>query len=126
FVSVTGGNFGWQIGIQSTDLILVFKSRKSVDGILNGKLTLGADLAVAAGPVGREAAVATDGKLKAEIYSYSRSRGLFAGASIDGSVLRVEPGMNAAYYAWRQSTVIPPEQDAALMLVTKVGAYCNR
>ncbi len=86
FISLTGGNIGWQIGVQSTDVILVFKTRQSVNGLLSGKFTLGADAAVAAGPLGREAAVATDGRLGAQIYSYSRSRGLFAGVSFDGSV----------------------------------------
>lgn len=98
FISLTGGNVGWQVGVQSTDVILVFKTQKSVDGILSGKFTLGADAAAAAGPVGRQAAAATDERLRAEIYSYSRSRGLFAGVSIDGSVIQVNHLANAAYY----------------------------
>jgi lipid-binding SYLF domain-containing protein len=79
FVTITGGSIGWQIGAQSTDFVLVFKSQKSVDGLLKGKFTLGADASVAAGPVGRRAGASTDLELKAEIFSYSRSRGLFAG-----------------------------------------------
>jgi len=98
FVTITGGSIGWQIGAQSTDFMLVFKSQKSVDGLLKGKFTLGADAAVAAGPVGRRAGASTDVELKAEIYSYSRSRGLFAGVSLDGSALQVEDAANAAYY----------------------------
>jgi len=98
FVTITGGSIGWQIGAQSTDFMLVFKSQKSVDGLLKGKFTLGADAAVAAGPVGRRAGASTDVELKAEIYSYSRSRGLFAGISLDGSALQVEDAANAAYY----------------------------
>ena len=76
FIALTGGNVGWQVGVQSSDIILVFKTAKSVQGIVSGKLTLGADAAAAAGPVGRQAAAATDGRLQAEIYSYSRSRGI--------------------------------------------------
>jgi len=98
FVSIAGGSVGWQIGAESTDVILVFKSGKSIDGILGGKFTLGADAAVAAGPVGRRAEAATDEKLKAEIYSYSRNRGLFAGVSLEGSVLQIVDESNAAFY----------------------------
>jgi lipid-binding SYLF domain-containing protein len=98
FVTLTGGSIGWQIGVQSTDLILVFRTQKSIDGILSGTLTLGADAAVAAGPVGRAASAATDGRLQAEIFTYSRSRGLFAGVALDGSVLRIDQAANAAYY----------------------------
>ena len=69
FISLTGGSFGWQAGIQSTDLILVFKTPSSVQGLMNGKITIGADVAAAAGPVGRNASVATAAPLRAEIYS---------------------------------------------------------
>lgn len=98
FVTLTGGNIGWQVGVQSTDVILVFKSRRSVDGIFNGKFTLGVDAAAAAGPIGRQAAAGTDSKLQAEIYSYSRSRGLFAGVSFDGSKIQIDPIANSEYY----------------------------
>lgn len=106
FVSLAGGGIGWQIGAQSTDVILVFKSRRSVDGIMKGKFTLGADAAVAAGPVGRNVAAATDLKLKAEIYTYSRSRGLFAGISLEGAALQIDGDANAAYYGSKE---IPAE-----------------
>lgn len=98
FVSITGGSVGWQIGAQSTDVILVFKSMKSIDGIMKGKFTLGADAAIAAGPVGRRAEAATDAQLKAEIYSYSRSRGLFAGVSVEGAALQIDDEANADFY----------------------------
>ena len=98
FVSITGGSIGWQVGAQSTDVLLVFKSRKSVEGIKKGKFTLGADAAVAAGPVGRSVEAATDVKLKAEIYSYSRSRGLFAGISLEGAALQIDADANASFY----------------------------
>ncbi|MBU5612770.1 lipid-binding SYLF domain-containing protein [Geomonas azotofigens] len=98
FVKIAGGSLGWQIGAQSTDLVLVFKTRKSVDGVLRGKFTLGADASVAAGPVGRSAEGATDVTLKSEILSYSRSRGLFAGIALDGAALMIDDDANGAYY----------------------------
>jgi lipid-binding SYLF domain-containing protein len=104
FISLTGGSVGWQIGAQATDVILVFKNRKSIDGIMDGKFTLGADAAVAAGPVGRRGEAATDTMLKAEIYSYSRSRGLFAGVSLEGSALQIDDKANASYYGRRDIT----------------------
>lgn len=105
FIEVTGGSIGWQIGIQSIDLVLVFKTRQSLEGILEGKkFTLGADAAVAAGPVGRRMEAGTDQNLKAEIYSYSRARGLFAGVSIDGAVIRIDDSANSAFYSRRGIT----------------------
>jgi lipid-binding SYLF domain-containing protein len=98
FVSLTGGSIGFQAGVQSTDVILVFRTRRGVDGVVNGKFTLGADASVAAGPVGRNAALATDAALQAEIYSYSRSRGLFAGVALDGAVLRIDDDANSRAY----------------------------
>jgi lipid-binding SYLF domain-containing protein len=98
FVSITGGSVGWQVGGTSTDLILVFKSLKGVEGLLKGKFTLGADAAVAAGPVGRNAEAATDVLLKSEILSYSRSRGLFAGVALEGAALLIDNDADAAYY----------------------------
>lgn len=97
FINIGGASVGLQIGVESTDVVLVFRTRKSLDRILEGKnkLTLGADAAVAAGPVGRQVAAATDGKLEAEIISYSRSRGLFAGVSFDGAVLNPDDDSQA-------------------------------
>lgn len=98
FVKIAGGSLGWQIGAESTDLILVFKTKKSVEGALKGKFTLGADASVAAGPVGRSAEGATDVTLKAEILSYSRSRGLFAGIALNGAALMIDDEANASFY----------------------------
>lgn len=98
FISLTGGSIGFQAGVQATDVVLVFRSERGVDSIVNGKFTLGADAAVAAGPVGRMAQASTDGQLKAEIYSYSRSRGLFAGVALDGAVLGIDHRANARAY----------------------------
>lgn len=98
FVTLTGGSIGYQIGVQSTDVILAFKSKKSIDGIMKGKFTVGADASVAAGPVGRHVEADTDVKFKAEIYSYSRSRGLFAGVALEGAALQIDDNSNAAFY----------------------------
>ncbi len=97
-VSLTGGNVGWQIGVQSTDIVLVFTTARGIEGITDGKLTLGADASVAAGPVGRAASAATDQNFSAEVYSYSRNRGLFAGVSLDGSVLAIDSKSNKGLY----------------------------
>ena len=98
FVSLTGASIGFQVGVQSSDVVLVIRNDRSLDNIVNGKFTLGADAAVAAGPVGRNAAAATDGQLKAEIWSWSRARGLFAGIALDGAVLQIDDGANASVY----------------------------
>ena len=99
FIAVTGGSFGWQIGAQSSDIVLVFKNRRGVEGITSGKMTLGADASVAAGPVGRYTAASTDARFKAEVFSYSRSRGLFAGVALKGAALTIDHKANAAFYA---------------------------
>ena len=106
FITITAGSFGWQVGADSTDIILVFKTRKGIDGIANGKLTLGANASVAAGPVGRVTSASTDIRFQAEVYSYSRSRGLFAGVALEGAGVTMDRKANAAYYG---STSMTPE-----------------
>ena len=98
FVSLTGGSIGFQAGVQSSDVVLVFTSERGLESIVNGKITLGADAGIAAGPVGRNTALATDGNLKAEIWSWSRARGLFAGVALDGAVLSIDDDANQAVY----------------------------
>ncbi|RMH88106.1 hypothetical protein EBB59_12085 [Lysobacter pythonis] len=98
FVKLVGGSIGFQAGVQSSDVVLVIRNDRGVENIVNGKFTLGADAAVAAGPVGRNAAAATDGQFKAEIWSWSRSRGLFAGVALDGAVLRIDNAANQLVY----------------------------
>src|SRR5215468_12550065 len=98
FITMTGGSFGWQWGVQLTDIVLVFTTPKGVEGINGGKVTLGADASVAAGPVGRQASAATDAGFRAEVYSYSRSHGVFAGLALDGSVITIDDKANAAFY----------------------------
>jgi lipid-binding SYLF domain-containing protein len=98
FVTLGGGSFGFQWGVQSTDLVLVLMSRKSVEGISGGKFTLGADASVAAGPLGRSTAAQTDATFRAQILSYSRSEGVFLGVALDGSVISVDDRSNASAY----------------------------
>ncbi len=98
FVVLAGGSWGLQLGASATDVILVFKSQKGVGGITGGKLTLGGDASVAAGPVGRSTEAATDITFQSEVYSYSRSRGLFAGVALAGAVIQISDKWNVAYY----------------------------
>ncbi|MCB2182969.1 MAG: lipid-binding SYLF domain-containing protein [Desulfobulbaceae bacterium] len=98
-VTLTGGSIGWQIGAQSTDIILVFKNLKSVDALSKGQFTLGGNASVAAGPVGRHAEAGTDAKLESEIYSYSRSRGLFAGIALEGAALQIDHDSTWSIYS---------------------------
>ncbi len=98
FVSITGGSFGFQIGAQSTDFVLVFANRPAADRLLGDKFTLGADASVSAGPVGKTAEAGTDVTLRTEIYAYSRSRGLFAGVSLEGASLATDLEANEDAY----------------------------
>ncbi|ASU33487.1 lipid-binding SYLF domain-containing protein [Mucilaginibacter xinganensis] len=98
FVTLTGGSIGAQIGVQSVDLVLMFRHKGVLAKVKNGDFTVGGDASAAAGPVGRSTSANTDYKLDAEIYSYSRSRGLFAGISINGSNLAIDKTANARFY----------------------------
>jgi lipid-binding SYLF domain-containing protein len=98
FISLTGGSWGFQAGAQSSDIILVFTTKTGIEGIAGGKLTLGADASVATGPVGRQGSAATDMGFNAEIYSYARTRGLFGGIALDGSVISIDRSANASLY----------------------------
>jgi SH3 domain-containing YSC84-like protein 1 len=98
FVTLTGGSIGPQIGVQSVDLVLVFRHKGVLTKVKNSDFTIGGDISAAAGPVGRTSSANTDYKLEAEVYSYSRSRGLFAGISINGSNLGIDKSANAAFY----------------------------
>jgi lipid-binding SYLF domain-containing protein len=99
FVSLTGGSWGFQAGAQSSDIILVFTTKTGIEGIAGGKLTLGADASVATGPVGRQGSAATDVGFNAEIYSYARTRGLFGGIALDGSVISIDKSANGSLYS---------------------------
>lgn len=103
FVQLTQASLGFQAGLQSTDLILVFKTQRALDGLSRGKITLGADASIAAGPVGRQATASTDLQMQSEIYSYARSRGFFAGVSLQGGALAIDRKANGAYYQGESS-----------------------
>ena len=98
FLAVEGGSVGYQIGGSSTDIVLLFMNDRALQSLLSDKFKLGADASVAAGPVGRQAAAGTDLKLNAEILSYSRAKGLFAGVSLDGAVVQADKSGDEAMY----------------------------
>jgi len=98
FFDIGGGSFGLQIGGQATDIVLVIMSERGVDGLLKSKFKLGADAGVAAGPIGRDAQVDTDLQLKGTIFSYSRSRGLFAGVKLEGAIVSPNKEANRSMY----------------------------
>jgi lipid-binding SYLF domain-containing protein len=108
-VSITGGSVGFQAGAQSIDLVLVFRTNRGIEPILQGRgrLKLGGDVSVAAGPVGREAGTATDATLSSEIFTYSRTRGLFAGVSLSGAVIR--PDLTAIEHYYASDELTPKE-----------------
>jgi len=130
FVTIAGASLGFQAGAQSSDVILVFMTQKSVDGLRHAKFTLGADASVAAGPVGRHGELATDISMKAEIYSYSRSRGLFAGVSLAGAALVTDQKSNVKFYDVEDIGVyeifegkLDEVPDVAEKLVRTLGKY---
>ncbi len=98
FSTIGGGSWGLQAGVQSTDLILVIMNDRGLEGILSNNLTLGADASISAGPLGRSSEIGTDLSLRAGIFSYSRSRGLFGGIALDGAVLTQDNASNSDYY----------------------------
>jgi lipid-binding SYLF domain-containing protein len=102
-MALEGGSFGFQIGGQATDFVLLVMNESGASGILASKVKLGADASVAAGPVGRDASADTDATLRAEILSYSRARGLFAGVSLEGSTIRPDNGDNRQVYGEKVS-----------------------
>lgn len=114
FLNLTGGSFGLQIGAESVDVILVVMNRRGVEKLLGNNFKIGADAAVAAGPVGRDAEVATDIQLRAEILSYSRARGLFAGVSLKGTVIDSDDDSNKVLYG-------QPYKPREIVLENKAG-----
>jgi lipid-binding SYLF domain-containing protein len=117
-IQINGGSLGYQIGVQATDLILIFRTQQSVTNLLTRTIKIGVDASAAAGPVGRTASAATDLPLRAEILSYSRSRGAFVGVSIDGSSISLDPAAEAGYYT--QPGAIPA---SAAQLIQVAKAY---
>ena len=98
FLYTTGGSFGFQFGAQAVDLILLVMSQRGLEGLLNEQFTLGGDIAISAGPVGRHAEASADIFMQGEIYSYSRSKGLFGGISLKGTIITTDSDANLAYY----------------------------
>lgn len=104
FLTLTGGSFGLQIGGQAADVILVINGERGLENLVSNQFKIGADASVAAGPVGRDAQAATDIQLRAQILSYSRARGLFAGVTINGSTIRQDIDANERFYGSRLTT----------------------
>ncbi|MCO5287163.1 MAG: lipid-binding SYLF domain-containing protein [Chitinophagaceae bacterium] len=98
FITITGGSVGFQAGVQSVDLVLIFKNSETLEEIGNGTFTLGGDVSATAGPVGRSGTATTDYKMEAEVYSYSKSKGLFAGISLSGAAISVDRNTNNLFY----------------------------
>ena len=98
FFVITGGSWGAQIGVESSDLVLLIMNDRGMQDLLSSKFKLGANGAVAAGPVGRDAEASTDWKMKAEVLTYSRTRGLFAGLTLDGAVIKADESSTVALY----------------------------
>jgi SH3 domain-containing YSC84-like protein 1 len=98
FLFTTGGSFGFQFGAQAIDLILLVMSQRGLEGLLNEQFTLGGDIAISAGPLGRHAEASADVFMQGEIYSYSRSKGLFGGISLKGTVITSDSDANLTYY----------------------------
>ena len=108
FLTITGGSVGLQIGAQAVDLVLVVQNRRGLDQLLKNQFKIGADAAVAAGPVGRDASASTDIQMRAQILSYSRTRGLFAGVTLNGSTIRQDRDANESFYglAYRTTQIV--------------------
>lgn len=98
FLTITGGSIGAQIGAQAVDLILVVQNRRGLEQLVRNQFKIGADASVAAGPVGRDASASTDIQMRAQILSYSRTRGLFAGVTLNGSTIRQDRDANDRFY----------------------------
>jgi len=131
FVAIDGGSVGYQIGGSSTDLVMLFMNDHALKSLLGDKFKLGADASVAAGPVGRSAAAGTDVRLNAEILSYSRSKGIFAGVSLDGAVVQADKSGDQALYGaevdrheiLNGSVSVPP---SARGLLDELSGYTER
>ncbi len=129
-VKVEGGSVGFQIGGSATDVIMLVMNRRGMDKLLGDKVTLGADASIAAGPVGRTAAANTDAKMSAEMLSWSRSKGLFAGISLNGASVRPDQDANAELYGQKMNnrevlmgSVTRPE--AAQQLISELDRYAG-
>jgi lipid-binding SYLF domain-containing protein len=118
FVEIGGGSFGFQLGVEATDLIMVFTNSDGIRPLLKGKLKIGADASATAGPVGRNAEAGTDILLNSAIYSYSRSKGLFAGVALDGAVLELDDDANKSVYGKKS---VAADVSARKLSITAMG-----
>ncbi len=134
FISVGGGSYGFQIGGQSTDIVMIFRNREGVESLLSDKFKIGADATAAAGPVGRHVDAATDAKLNAQILTYSRSKGAFAGVSLDGAVVQPDESGNLALYGEKYGSNVHrraildgqvPAPPAAVPLVKEIANFAG-
>jgi lipid-binding SYLF domain-containing protein len=130
FVAIEGGSVGYQIGGSSTDLVILFMNDHALQSLLSDKFKIGADASVAAGPVGRHAAADTDVKLKAEILSYSRAKGVFAGVSLDGAVVQADKSGDEAMYGEHvdRHEILSgkvPVPESARPLLHEIGEYVH-
>jgi SH3 domain-containing YSC84-like protein 1 len=129
FFTIQGGSFGLQIGGQAVDLIMLIMNHRGMENLLNSKFKLGADATVAAGPVGRHAAADTDWKMRAQVLSYSRARGIFAGLELNGSVIKIDRESTREFYGHMQpfsttlSTATSPQ--AALPFLTSLSKWAK-
>lgn len=134
FVTTGGGSVGWQAGGQVADIVLVLTTRRSIEGISDGKLTLGADASVAAGPVGRTAIASTSLTFDSEIYAYSRTKGLFAGVSLEGNGIFIGKKANRRFYDGEDSATAimaqtkapPPPADELVTEVRRVTSVAQQ
>jgi lipid-binding SYLF domain-containing protein len=131
FFTIAGGSVGLQIGAKATDLILLFTNDTGVQGLLNSKVTLGADIGVSAGPVGRDASASTDVSLQAAVLSYSRSEGIFAGVELDGSVMSYDAEATREMYGqeWPAKAVLMGNKEAPVSLASfphMLGKYASQ
>jgi lipid-binding SYLF domain-containing protein len=128
FITIGGGSLGWQVGVQATDLVLIFRTPRSLSDLRQGKLTLGADASVAAGPLGRYASASTDARMQAEILTYSRSRGLFAGVSLTGASLQPDVRATQSFYQVAQGGpgVVPASAQALVNELVRYSSAANK
>jgi len=125
FMQMTKGSAGFQAGVQSTDLVLIVMNQRGADKLLNNKVTLGGDASIAAGPAGRTASAATDAQMTAEILSYSKSKGLFAGVDVSGGSLRPDDSANTRMYGSGKSARDIALGNVSVPLTTEAKAFTD-
>ena len=120
FIVLTGGSVGWQIVVQSVDLVLLVMNREGVKDLLDNEFKLGANASVAAGPLGRQGEASTDASLSAQILAYSRAKGLFAGLALEGASLRIDRDANEKFYG---KSIATDEMVRGISITTPAGSF---